>query len=193
MTPYLLVDEAKVRRNVDRLRAHLDALGAPLRPHVKTAKSVDVARLVFDGGTGPITVSTLREAEAFADDGFTDIVYAVGIAPSKLDRVVAGHQVQPVRMIGGNQVKGGQRTLVVPRTRLLSRFRKSDLVRQPRNRAGGRRVAGRGGRAGHALNPRCRRTPPVVGSDMVAGSRPRMRWFTSERVLVSPVIRACSP
>ena len=89
MTPYLLVDEAKVRRNVDRLRTHLDAHGTPLRPHVKTAKSVDVARLVFDGGTGPITVSTLREAEAFADAGFTDIVYAVGIAPSKLDRVVA--------------------------------------------------------------------------------------------------------
>ncbi|MEV8441762.1 alanine racemase [Actinosynnema sp. NPDC051121] len=89
MTPYLLVDEAKVRRNVDRLRAHLDAHGTPLRPHVKTAKSVDVARLAFDGGTGPITVSTLREAEAFADEGFTDIVYAVGIAPSKLDRVLA--------------------------------------------------------------------------------------------------------
>ncbi|WP_158848831.1 alanine racemase [Saccharothrix deserti] len=89
MTPYLLVDEAKVRRNIDRLRAHLDAHGTPLRPHVKTAKSVDVARLLFDGGTGPITVSTLREAEAFADEGFTDIVYAVGIAPSKLDRVVA--------------------------------------------------------------------------------------------------------
>ena len=99
MTPYLLVDEAKVRRNVERLRAHLDAHGTPLRPtplrptplrpHVKTAKSVDVARMVFDGGTGPITVSTLREAEAFADEGFTDIVYAVGIAPSKLDRVLA--------------------------------------------------------------------------------------------------------
>lgn len=89
MTPYLLVDEAKVRRNVDRLRAHLDALGTPLRPHVKTAKSVDVARMAFDGGTGPITVSTLREAEAFADEGFTDIVYAVGIAPAKLDRVLA--------------------------------------------------------------------------------------------------------
>lgn len=88
-TPYLLVDEAKVRRNVDRLRAHLGVLGTPLRPHVKTAKSVDVTRLLFDGGTGPITVSTLREAEAFADEGFTDIVYAVGIAPAKLDRVVA--------------------------------------------------------------------------------------------------------
>jgi D-serine deaminase-like pyridoxal phosphate-dependent protein len=88
-TPYLLLDRSKVERNVDRLREHVTALGTTLRPHVKTAKSVDVARLLFDGGTGPITVSTLREAEAFADQGFTDIVYAVGIAPHKLDRVKA--------------------------------------------------------------------------------------------------------
>jgi D-serine deaminase-like pyridoxal phosphate-dependent protein len=40
-------------------------------------------------GIAPITVSTLREAEEFADAGFRDIVYAVGIAPSKLDRVQA--------------------------------------------------------------------------------------------------------
>lgn len=88
-TPYLLLDEDTVRRNIARLRSRLDALGTPLRPHLKTAKSVDVAKLLFDGGTGPITVSTLREAEAFADAGFTDIVYAVGIAPAKLGRVLA--------------------------------------------------------------------------------------------------------
>jgi D-serine deaminase-like pyridoxal phosphate-dependent protein len=88
-TPHLLLDRTVLERNVARLRSRLDALGTPLRPHVKTAKSVDVARLLFDGGTGPITVSTLREAEAFADEGFTDVLYAVGIAPSKLDRVVA--------------------------------------------------------------------------------------------------------
>ena len=34
-------------------------------------------------------VSTLREAETFADAGITDIVYGVGIAPDKLDRVRA--------------------------------------------------------------------------------------------------------
>ncbi|MET1073738.1 MAG: alanine racemase [Umezawaea sp.] len=87
-TPHLLLDLDKVGRNVDRLRAHVAGLGTALRPHVKTSKSVDVTRLLFDGGTGPITVSTLREAEAFAANGFTDIVYAVGIAPHKLDQVL---------------------------------------------------------------------------------------------------------
>ncbi|MFD0580654.1 hypothetical protein [Dactylosporangium darangshiense] len=51
-TPYLALDPA----NVERLRARLDRLGVALRPHVKTAKSLDVARLVQDE-PGPVTVS----------------------------------------------------------------------------------------------------------------------------------------
>ena len=88
-TPFLVLDRAKTEANIARLRAHLTALGGTLRPHVKTAKSVQVARLLFDGGAGPVTVSTLAEAEAFADAGFTDILYAVGIAPGKLARAAA--------------------------------------------------------------------------------------------------------
>lgn len=87
-TPFALVDRAKVERNIARLRAHLDGLGVPLRPHVKTTKALEPTAMLFDGGTGPITVSTLAEAEFFADAGYTDILYAVGIAPSKLERVV---------------------------------------------------------------------------------------------------------
>jgi D-serine deaminase-like pyridoxal phosphate-dependent protein len=87
-TPALLLDEAKMLRNLDRLAARAAALGVGLRPHMKTAKSVDVARRVT-GGTGPITVSTLVEAEMFQAAGFTDILYAVGIAPQKLARVRA--------------------------------------------------------------------------------------------------------
>ncbi|GAB6904162.1 alanine racemase [Kineosporia succinea] len=88
-TPFAVVDRNRLRTNVTRLRDRLKPHGVILRPHVKTAKSIDVARLVFDGGPGPITVSTLAEAEAFADAGFTDITYAVGIDPHKLPRVRA--------------------------------------------------------------------------------------------------------
>jgi D-serine deaminase-like pyridoxal phosphate-dependent protein len=63
-------------------------LGVALRPHMKTHKSIEVGKRMCRG-ICPITVSTLREAEEFADAGFRDIVYAVGIAPSKLDRVEA--------------------------------------------------------------------------------------------------------
>lgn len=85
-TPALILDLAKVDRNIARLRGHLAGLGVGLRPHVKTAKSLDVARRLFPEGVGPITVSTLAEAEYFAEGGFTDITYAVGLAPEKIGR-----------------------------------------------------------------------------------------------------------
>ncbi|WP_171110251.1 MULTISPECIES: DSD1 family PLP-dependent enzyme [Streptomyces] len=88
-TPFLALDTATARANISRLREHLDGLGVTLRAHVKTAKSLDVASLLYDGQPGPITVSTLAEAEAFADAGYRDILYAVGITPHKLDRVIA--------------------------------------------------------------------------------------------------------
>ncbi|SMX48735.1 DSD1 family PLP-dependent enzyme [Maliponia aquimaris] len=91
-TPCLLVDEARMNRNIDRLSRHAASLGVRLRPHLKTTKSVDAARHVLAGGNGPATVSTLAEAEVFAEAGIADILYAVGISPDKLDRVVALHR-----------------------------------------------------------------------------------------------------
>ncbi|MGI5243628.1 alanine racemase [Dactylosporangium sp. CA-139066] len=86
-TPFLALDPAIVAANAARLRHRLGA--TTLRLHVKTAKSVEVARLVQGREPGPVTVSTLAEAEAFAGAGYRDIVYAVGIAPGKLARVAA--------------------------------------------------------------------------------------------------------
>ncbi|GJD56549.1 alanine racemase [Methylobacterium dankookense] len=88
-TPCLLLDAAKVRANVDRMRAHLTGLGVAFRPHLKTAKSLDVARIAMTAPEGPAMVSTLREAEYFAEGGVRDMIYGVGIAPAKLDRVAA--------------------------------------------------------------------------------------------------------
>jgi D-serine deaminase-like pyridoxal phosphate-dependent protein len=91
-TPALVVDRLKVERNCAALRARLERLGVRLRPHVKTAKCEEVARLAHGGKPGPITVSTLREAEWFFERGFRDILYAVGIAPGKLERAAALHR-----------------------------------------------------------------------------------------------------
>ncbi|MEO7826635.1 MAG: alanine racemase [Allosphingosinicella sp.] len=88
-TPALVVDRTRLVWNIERMRERLAELGVPLRPHVKTAKSVDIVRLAVEGQPGGITVSTLREAEHFLDHGFTDILYAVGIVPSKLAHVAA--------------------------------------------------------------------------------------------------------
>jgi len=79
-TACLVLDEAKMMRNIGGLAARAADLGVTLRPHLKTAKSVDVARRLLTGGDGPATVSTLAEAEVFAAAGVGDILYAVGIA-----------------------------------------------------------------------------------------------------------------
>jgi D-serine deaminase-like pyridoxal phosphate-dependent protein len=88
-TPALLLDEAKMLRNIRRLEDHAKSLGVTLRPHLKTAKSIEVGRRLSNGAQMPVTVSTLAEAEVFHEAGYTDILYAVGIAPSKMDRIKA--------------------------------------------------------------------------------------------------------
>jgi D-serine deaminase-like pyridoxal phosphate-dependent protein len=88
-TPCLVLDEARMDRNIGRMRAKLASLGVAARPHLKTAKSVEIARRMMPTAAGPATVSTLAEAEAFAAAGVHDLLYAVGIAPNKLARVAA--------------------------------------------------------------------------------------------------------
>jgi D-serine deaminase-like pyridoxal phosphate-dependent protein len=87
-TPCLILDADRMDRNIARLRKRLASLGVSLRPHLKTAKSVEIARRVMTATEGPATVSTLREAQVFADAGALDIIYAVGIAPAKLAKVI---------------------------------------------------------------------------------------------------------
>ncbi|MBM3535752.1 MAG: DSD1 family PLP-dependent enzyme [Alphaproteobacteria bacterium] len=88
-TPALVLDRARLRRNVQAMTERYKKLGIRLRPHLKTAKSADVARMAVSGHFGGITVSTLKEAEHFAANGFRDILYAVCIAPSKLGQAAA--------------------------------------------------------------------------------------------------------
>jgi D-serine deaminase-like pyridoxal phosphate-dependent protein len=85
-TPCLLLDRARLDRNAERMRARCALLGVDLRPHLKTAKSVDVARVASGGAIGSITVSTLAEAAYFAAAGWRDILYATAIAPAKVPR-----------------------------------------------------------------------------------------------------------
>ena len=86
-TPALLLSQPRMAANIDRMQRRIAALGVAFRPHVKTAKCLPVAQAMLGAATGPITVSTLREADQFAAQGFDDITYAVGITPNKLAHV----------------------------------------------------------------------------------------------------------
>ncbi len=88
-TPSVLLDRAKLDRNLARMAARMRSLGVDLKPHMKTAKSAEIARRATQGFSGGITVSTLAEAAYFADAGFRDITYAIGIVPAKLAAAAA--------------------------------------------------------------------------------------------------------
>lgn len=89
VTPGLVLDLSRLRRNLARMAARLAARGVPLRPHLKTAKCLPIARLAAPRDDSPITVSTLAEAEYFAGDGYRDIFYAAGLGPGKFARAAA--------------------------------------------------------------------------------------------------------
>ena len=87
-TPCLILDKYKLQENINSLHQHMGKLGTNLRPHGKTAKNIDIARMALEGQSGGITVSTVKEAEYYFDHGISDIVYAVGIVENKLDRLI---------------------------------------------------------------------------------------------------------
>lgn len=93
-TPSAVVDLEVLTRNCDAMRERAGRLGVRLRPHVKTHKCVEVARLQHGGSPGPVTVSTLAEARAFTAAGFGDMTYAVPVPldalPEAADLVAGG-------------------------------------------------------------------------------------------------------
>lgn len=82
-TPALLLDQARMDRNIERMQRRMDTLGVRFRPHAKTSKCVQVVRRQLAAGARGITVSTLKEAEQFHAAGIDDILYAVAISSTK--------------------------------------------------------------------------------------------------------------
>src|SRR5262245_4813366 len=87
-TPAALIDVQRMQTNIERMQRRMDVLGVKFRPHVKTTKCLPVVRAQLAAGARGITVSTLKEAEQFFGAGITDILYAVGMVPTKLPQVL---------------------------------------------------------------------------------------------------------
>ena len=75
-TPHLVVDADLLAANVAAMASYAAERGLALRPHAKTHKSPDVARLQLDAGAVGLTVATVAEAEVFAAAGCTDLFVA---------------------------------------------------------------------------------------------------------------------
>ncbi|TFG95116.1 DSD1 family PLP-dependent enzyme [Candidatus Thorarchaeota archaeon] len=85
MTPVLLLDYEKLENNIKRMAAKEESNEVELRPHIKTHKCIEIGMMQLKHGAKGITVSTLDEAEIFADAGINDITYAVPMTSNKIN------------------------------------------------------------------------------------------------------------
>ena len=90
-TPAVVINAARVRRNIERMSAYAASHGITVRPHCKTHKSVEVARLQLAAGAGGVTVAKVGEAESLVaafDGGAPDLLVAYPVVdPARAQRL----------------------------------------------------------------------------------------------------------
>ena len=112
-TPYLLIDGAKMGRNILKMANVARGSGVALRPHVKTHKIPSIAKEQLEAGARGITVAKLSEAEVMAASGIEDIFIAYPlVTDAKIRRAVRlGNRVRLV--VGVDCLEGARRLSAV--------------------------------------------------------------------------------
>jgi D-serine deaminase-like pyridoxal phosphate-dependent protein len=82
-TPELVVDLGVVRANIARAAAAARDAGVAVRPHAKTHKLPQIARLQLEAGAVGVQVAKLGEAEVMADAGIGDILVGYPIVGAR--------------------------------------------------------------------------------------------------------------
>jgi len=75
-TPALLVDLDKLEKNVKKMADFFADKPCALRPHWKTPKTVEIAKMQLAAGAGGITCAKVSEAEVLVDAGIYDVLIA---------------------------------------------------------------------------------------------------------------------
>jgi len=71
-TPVVTIDLDRMEKNIARAQALVASQGIGNRPHIKTHKIPDIAKMQLAAGASGITCQKLSEAEVFIDAGITD-------------------------------------------------------------------------------------------------------------------------
>jgi D-serine deaminase-like pyridoxal phosphate-dependent protein len=88
-TPALCVDLDKLEQNIARMQAEARRFGIALRPHAKTHKSADIARMQLAAGAIGICTAKLGEAEALLAQGIDRICMTTSnVSPVKIRRAM---------------------------------------------------------------------------------------------------------
>ncbi|MEG0029193.1 MAG: alanine racemase, partial [Aurantimicrobium sp.] len=109
-TPYIAIELGILQGNIARAAEAARTAGIALRPHVKTHKIIEIARMQEAAGILGITVATLGEAEVFVEAGFPDvfIAYPLWLTPIKAKRLDALLDRATIRM-GIDSLESGKK------------------------------------------------------------------------------------
>src|SRR6476646_4299498 len=86
-TPCLVVDLDRLERNLRSWQDAVNAQGVRFRPHIKTHKTLEIARMQVAAGAAGITTAKVSEAELYVDAGFEDGVVAYTVAAQACARL----------------------------------------------------------------------------------------------------------
>lgn len=87
-TPALLLDMDKLDQNINDIADIAERYGVKYRPHIKTHKSIDIAKRQIKAGAIGLTVAKVGEAEIMAEAGIEDILIAFPISgEEQLERI----------------------------------------------------------------------------------------------------------
>ncbi len=104
-SPAAIVDLDVLHRNIDRMARIARDAGMALRPHIKTHKTPQIARLQVAAGCRGVTVATLDEAEVMVAAGITDVFVAYPIVGSaKVARLCRLAAVADIRVAADSRV-----------------------------------------------------------------------------------------
>jgi D-serine deaminase-like pyridoxal phosphate-dependent protein len=75
-TPALLIDLDRMQSNISSMTTFANEQGVHLRPHTKTHKCPEIAKMQLEAGAVGITCAKISEAEVMASAGLDDILIA---------------------------------------------------------------------------------------------------------------------
>ena len=105
-TPVLVIDRDALGRNIETMAAFARANKLALRPHAKTHKSVEIAKLQIEAGAVGVCCAKLGEAEALAEGAIQDIlITSPVVTPQAIARLVGlNAKIRTLRVVVDNPV-----------------------------------------------------------------------------------------
>ena len=88
-TPALLIEKGKLEANITKMQSIADKSGVRLRPHTKTHKIPEIARMQLENGAMGIAVAKIGEAESMVEHGFDNIqIASIVVGENKIKRLI---------------------------------------------------------------------------------------------------------